>query len=158
MRHILKLNRALTTALTVPPNLNIDIATFVPSLHKDEWLELNNRIFIAHPDQGNWVMEDLENRMREPWFEPEGFFIANQNKKMVGFCWTKIHHDFVNQDPIGELYVIGVDPDFGKRGIGRSLAIAGINHLIEKHLRQVMLYVDADNEKALALYNELGFN
>jgi len=54
--------------------------------------------------------------------------------------------------------VIGVDPDFGKRGIGRSLAIAGINHLIEKHLRQVMLYVDSDNEKALALYNELGFN
>jgi len=158
MRHILKLNRALTTALTVPPNLNIDIATFVPSLHKDEWLELNNKIFIAHPDQGNWVMEDLENRMREPWFEPGGFFIATQSKKMVGFCWTKIHHDFVNQDPIGELYVIGVDPDFGKRGIGRSLAIAGINHLIEKHLRQVMLYVDADNEKALALYNELGFN
>jgi mycothiol synthase len=158
MRHILKLNRTLTTALTVPPNQNIDIATFVPSLHKDEWLALNNKIFSAHPDQGNWVMEDLENRMREPWFDPEGFFIATQNRKMVGFCWTKIHHDFVNQDPVGELYVIGVDPDFGKRGIGRGLAIAGINHLIEKHLGQVMLYVDADNEKALALYNELGFN
>jgi mycothiol synthase len=158
MRHILKLNRVLTTALTVPPNNDIDIATFVPSLHKGEWLELNNKIFIAHPDQGNWVMEDLENRMREPWFDAAGFFIASQNKKMVGFCWTKIHHDFVNQDPVGELYVIGVDPDFGKRGIGRALAVAGINHLFTKDLTQMMLYVDADNEKALALYNELGFN
>ena len=158
MRHILKLNRTLTTALTVPPNQNIDIAPFVPALHKDEWLELNNKIFIAHPDQGNWVMEDLENRMREPWFDPEGFLIAIQNSKMVGFCWTKIHHDFVNQDPVGELYVIGVDPDFGNKGIGRCLAIAGINHLVAKHLGQMMLYVDADNERALALYKELGFN
>ena len=158
MRHILKLNRTLTTALTVPPNQNIDIATFVPTLHKVEWLELNNKIFIAHPDQGNWVMEDLENRIREPWFDPEGFFIASQNGMMVGFCWTKIHHDFVNQDPVGEIYVIGVDSDFGNKGIGRSLAIAGINHLVAKHLGQMMLYVDADNEPALALYNELGFN
>ena len=96
--------------------------------------------------------------MPEPWFAPGGFPNATKNRKVVGFCWTKIHHDFVNQDPVGELYVIGVDPDFGNKGIGRSLAIAGINHLVAKHLGQMMLYVDADNERALALYKELGFN
>jgi mycothiol synthase len=103
-------------------------------------------------------MADLENRMAEPWFDPEGFFLALENKKIVGFCWTKIHHDFVNQDPIGELYVIGVDPDSHEKGVGKAVASTALNYLKLKGLNQVMLYVDADNSKALNLYESLGFN
>ena len=103
-------------------------------------------------------MADLENRIAEPWFDPEGFFIAIENKKTIGFCWTKIHHDFVNQDPIGELYVIGVDPDSHAKGIGRSVATTALGYLKQKGLNQAMLYVDADNQKALKLYESLGFN
>ena len=157
MRHILKLHRSLTIEIAAAQN-NFEIATFDPKLHKGEWLELNNKIFTNHPDQGNWAIEDLENRMAEPWFDPEGFFIAFENKKMIGFCWTKIHHDFVNQDPTGELYVIGVDPDSHTQGIGKALAITALNYLNEKGLNQAMLYVDADNSKALKLYESLGFN
>ena len=156
MRHILKLHRSLTTDSPKTKH-NFEIAAFDPKLHKKEWLELNNKIFINHPDQGNWALADLENRMAEPWFDPEGFFIAFENKKMTGFCWTKIHHDFVNQDPTGELYVIGVDPDSHTQGIGKALAITAINYLKGKSLNQAMLFVDADNSKAINFYQNIGF-
>ena len=157
MRHILKLHRSLTTQIPATAH-NFEITTFNPTLHKEEWLELNNKIFVNHPDQGNWAIADLDNRMAEPWFDPEGFFIAFENKKIIGFCWTKIHHDFVNQDPTGELYVIGVDPDSHAQGIGKAVANTALNYLKQKGLNQVMLYVDADNDKALKLYESLGFN
>jgi len=157
MRHILKLHRSLIDPL-LPIANGFEISTFVPSLQRDEWLALNNKIFEKHPDQGNWVMADLENRMNETWFDLDGFFIAMQNRKIVGFCWTKIHHDFVNQDPIGEIYVIGVDPENKKIGLGKALALTGLDYMVKKSLKQAMLYVDADNGPALAMYQGLGFN
>ena len=157
MRHILKLHRTLDTAIPQPQS-GFEIKTIDPKTQRSEWLELNNKIFINHPDQGNWGMADLENRMQEPWFDPSGFFIATEAGRMIGFCWMKIHHDFVNQDPIGEIYVIGVDPDYKKKGLGKALAITGLSYLKAKNLTQSMLYVDADNGPALAMYQGLGYN
>jgi mycothiol synthase len=96
--------------------------------------------------------------MAENWFDPTGFFLATKGDEIVGFVWTKIHQDFVNQHPVGELYVVGVDPDHAHQGIGRAVSVAAINYLVAKGLKQAMLYVDADNEKGLALYTSLGFN
>ena len=157
MRHILKLHRSLEEPIARIPH-NYQFITFDPELHDQAWLDLNNLIFAAHPDQGNWAMADLENRMAEPWFDANGFFLVVEAETIIGFCWTKIHDDFVNQDPIGELYVIGVHPDYSHKGIGRAVSIAAMNYLVGKGLKQSMLYVDADNEKGLGLYKSLGFN
>ena len=157
MRTILKLHRSLLDPIPAVPT-DFVIQTFQSGLDKDEWLALNNKIFTHHPDQGNWDMKDLENRMTEPWFDAEGFFLAIEAKKIVGFCWTKIHHDFTNQDPVGEIYVLGVDPDAHGKGLGRALTLAGMHYLVSKGLKQSMLYVDADNEAGKALYASLGFN
>jgi mycothiol synthase len=72
-----------------------------------------------------------------------------------GFCWTKIHRDFVNQDPIGELYVIGVDPNEAGKGIGKAVCTEGLIYLKEKGIKQAMLYVDEDNEAGKGLYKTL---
>ncbi|CAB4659256.1 MAG: GNAT family N-acetyltransferase [Actinobacteria bacterium] len=157
MRHILKIHRSLQELLP-QTHQGFTIETFDPEAHKQAWLKLNNTIFINHPDQGNWALADLENRIAEPWFDASGFFIAVEKGRIIGFCWTKIHHEFVNQDPTGELYVIGVDPEFSGKGIGRAVSVAAINYLIGKGIKEAMLYVDADNEKGLALYSHLGFN
>ena len=157
MRRILKLHRSLQAPIS-PVTHNFEFITFNTQLHPKLWLELNNKIFISHPDQGNWAIADLENRMSEPWFDPQGFFLCVINEKIVGFCWTKIHQDFVNQEPVGELYVVGVDPGHAHQGIGRAVSVAAINYLVTKGLKHSMLYVDADNEKGLALYTSLGFN
>ncbi len=157
MRHILKLHRSLLQPIEHIAH-NYEFITFDPEVHANAWLELNNFIFAHHPDQGNWAMADLENRMHEPWFDPAGFFLCVHNGKIVGFCWTKIHHDFVNQDPIGELYVIGVDPNESGRGIGKAVCTEGLIYLKEKGIKQAMLYVDEDNEAGKGLYKTLGFN
>jgi mycothiol synthase len=157
MRHILKIHRSLTDPLPTTKR-EYAIRTFNPEQDKDRWLELNNKIFANHPDQGNWVMQDLENRMNEPWFDPEGFFLATENGAIEGFVWTKIHQDLINLDPVGELYVVGTHPDHAGRGIARALSVEAINYLVNKGLKHAILYVDADNDKGLKLYGSLGFN
>ena len=157
MRRILKLHRSLQEPVT-PVAHNFHIITFDTQLHPKLWLELNNRIFSTHPDQGNWAMADLENRMHEPWFDPHGFFLCIMDKKIVGFCWTKIHQDLVNKEPVGELYVIGVDPAHSGKGIGKALCTQGLIYLKNKGITQGMLYVDEDNEAGKGLYKTLGFN
>jgi mycothiol synthase len=158
MRHILKLHRDLTTQSLPQRSHEFTIETFNAATHKQVWLDLNNTVFAHHEDQGNWAMADLENRMAEPWFEPQGFFLATQSGEIEGFVWTKIHQDLVNQDPVGELYVVGTAPEHHGRGIARALSVEAINYFVTKGLKHAMLYVDADNEKALKLYQSLGFN
>ena len=158
MRHILKLHRDLTTQSLPQVAHEFTIECFNTATHKQTWLDLNNEIFAHHVDQGHWAMADLENRMAEPWFDPQGFFLATQKNEIEGFVWTKIHQDLVKQDPVGELYVVGTAPEHHGRGIARALSVEAINYFVTKGLKHAMLYVDADNEKALKLYQSLGFN
>ena len=158
MRHILKLHRDLNRDSLPQAHHDYAIELFNPETHRQAWLDLNNLIFTNHPDQGNWAMADLENRISEPWFDSEGFFLATENGVMQGFVWTKIHQDLVNQDPVGELYVVGTHPLHHGRGMARALSVEAINYFVSKNLKHAMLYVDADNEKGLKLYQSLGFN
>ena len=156
MRTILRLEQRIGE-ITAPVN-DLDIETFQPGTDNAEWLELNNRIFTNHPDQGGWVIEDLTNRMAESWFDPKGFFIAKRDGRMIGFCWTKIHHDLARQGPIGEIYVLGVDKAHSPKGLGKALTSLGLQYFKEQKISDAMLYVDADNVAALKVYKDLGFN
>jgi mycothiol synthase len=67
-----------------------------------------------------------------------------------------VHHDV--EPPLGEIYVISVDPDFQGLGLGRGLVVAGLDHLASQGITVGMLYVDADNAPAVHLYRKLGFD
>ena len=54
------------------------------------------------------------------------------------------------------IYVISVDPAFQRHGLGRFLAVAGLDWLAER-VTVGMLYVEATNEGAVELYGSLGF-
>ena len=166
VRVLFQLRRSLSAAL--PPAVlpdGVTVRTFQPGLDDEAWLAVNNRAFASHPEQGHWTLEDLRQRMAEEWFDPAGFFLAEKeidgHTRLIGFHWTKVHGhrtDEHGHEPIGEVYVVGVDPSAQGMGLGRQLTVIGLQYLRSLGLQQVMLYVDESNVAAIRLYESLGFS
>ena len=124
-------------------------------------------------------------RMREPWFDPAGFLVADRGRAGRASGWSastgprctaptappRAHRTTRTRttasrrtstatttatatSPIGEVYVVGVDPAQHGRGLGRALTLAGLQHLRSRGLPDAMLYVDADNTSAIAALRE----
>ena len=150
-RDLLQMRRPLP----VDEVADLPTRAFVPGRDEDAWLAANTRAFAGHPEQGGWTSANLAARQREPWFDPAGFLLHERDGRLAGFCWTKIHAD--HDPPIGEIYVIGVDPDFQGHRLGRPLVLAGLDSLARRGARIGMLYVDSANGSAMRLYRDLGF-
>ncbi len=140
----------------------VRLRTFVPGRDERAMVEVNARAFHWHPEQAAFDVTQLTEAEREDWFDPDGFFLAeNAEGELVGFHWTKIHpanpHRF-GGTPVGEVYVVGVDPAAQGGGLGRALTLAGLRYLRGRGLDQVILYVEGDNAPAVAVYRALGFD
>jgi mycothiol synthase len=177
IRALYQLRRSLLAPLptaTLPDGVHV--RTFQPGVDDEAWLTLNSRAFAGHPEQGSWTLEDLQHRVSEYWFDPAGFFLAEKlvdgKPKLIGFHWTKVHgrhshgtgdhdegdHGDHGHEPMGEVYVVGVDPSAQGMGLGRDLTVIGLQYLRGLGLQHVLLYVDESNIAAIHLYESLGFS
>jgi mycothiol synthase len=167
IRTVLQMSKSLTDIQPLPIiDKEIIIRSFLPGIDSDDWLELNNKVFKDHPEQGGWQLSDLNHRLSEEWFDEKGFFIVEKNKQVIASTWTKVHgehsHDHDGEashahPAIGEIYITAVDPEYAGLGIGKALTITALNYLKYQGLTDAMLYVDFDNKAALNLYDSLGF-
>jgi mycothiol synthase len=152
-RELLIMERRLDDELPEPVvPAGVQIRTFVPAQDEQEWLRVNAAAFAHHPEQALIDRDDLADRMAEPWFDAEGFFVATINDTMIGFHWTKQH-----QDQLGEVYVLGVAPSAAGRGLGKALLLTGLRSLQQRGSTRVELYVEADHRAAIELYLSYGF-
>jgi mycothiol synthase len=175
IRTVLQMSKPLTDIQPLPIiDKEIIIRSFLPGIDSDAWLELNNKVFKDHPEQGGWQLSDLNHRLNEEWFDEKGFFIVEKNKQVIASTWTKVHgahshdhdseasHDHDSEashahPAIGEIYITAVDPAHAGLGIGKALTIIALKYLKYQGLMDAMLYVDFNNKAALNLYDSLGF-
>lgn len=157
VRELLRMGLDLATAPEFPEPVwpdGVRVRTFVPGQDERAMLDVNARAFDWHPEQGALSIDELTATEREAWFDPAGFFLAERAGRVIGFHWTKVHP---LDPPVGEVYVVGVDPDAQGGGLGRALTLVGLHHLRAAGLTDVILYVEGDNAPALAVYHRLGF-
>lgn len=166
-RVLLQMRRPLDTVAPAPQPVlpdGVRVRAFRPGRDEDAWLRVNARAFASHPEQGRMSRADLELREAEPWFDPEGFLLAwrgdpDDGGVLLGSHWTKVHPPGdAGDEAVGEVYVLGVDPDAQGMSLGRGLTDLGLAYLRDRGLRQVLLYVEEDNTPAVRLYEGRGFS
>ncbi len=135
------------------PREGVVLTTFDAARDGDDWVRVNARAFAHHPEQGRMTRADLDARVAEPWFDPDGFWLARDSASgaLLGSMWTKVTGE------VGEIYVLGIDPDAQGRGLGALLTAVAMHRFAEQHLRAVELYVEADNAAAIRTYQRAGF-
>jgi mycothiol synthase len=154
-RELRQMRRPLTGLELPDPKLpdGVRVRAFVPGQDDAAWLAVNAAAFAHHPEQGSLTQRDLDDRKAQPWFDPAGFFLAEREGRLIGFHWTKVHAE----EQLGEVYVLGVAPGAQGGGLGKALTTIGLRHLAAQGMPTAMLYVDADNNAAVTVYERLGF-
>ncbi|MGC5627541.1 mycothiol synthase [Georgenia sp. Z1344] len=161
VRELLRMGAQVRTDDAPQPPAGTRIETFDVDAHAEPWLRVNARAFATHPEQGRMTRADLDERLAQPWFDPELLLLAYDEAAdddgprapdPLGFIWMK------PGDPgEAELYVLGVDPSAQGRGLGRDLTARGLAEVAARGRSSVDLYVEGDNAPALATYERQGF-
>lgn len=152
-RELLIMERRLDDELPEPVvPAGVQVRTFLPGEDEQDWLRVNAAAFASHPEQALIDLDDLKDRLAEPWFDPKGFFVAIQDGAMIGFHWTKQH-----EDHLGEVYVLGIAPWASRQGLGKALLLTGLRWLQQQGNSRVKLYVESDHRAAIELYLTYGF-
>jgi mycothiol synthase len=117
-----------------------------------DWLALNAAAFAHHPEQGRMTLDDLRAREADDWFSGDDLLLLRDaSGALAGSCWLKVEGD------VGEFYAVAVRPDLQGQRLGGVLMRAGTARLTGRGLAAAALYVEGDNEPALALYRRSGF-
>ncbi len=149
IRAVLRMAGPIPKRINGPPP-RIEIGT-MESVDIGTMVDVNNRAFHGHPEQGAMTEEGFETLVGRPWFDPSGVLVAKEGERVTGFCITK--HD---GDQTGEIFVIAVDPVDQRSGIGRELIGAGFDVMRSRDIKTVNLWVDDANQLAVRFYASLG--
>lgn len=114
--------------------------------------ELQNRSFTDHWGYNPNTEETIEFTVSRSHTSPEDVVLTCEENNIVGFCRTEI-----TGRGEGRISMIGTDPDFRGRGVGRKSLLAGLLYLKSKDVHTTYLNVDSTNEAAYALYESVGF-
>jgi len=124
-----------------------------------ELTRIQNRAFAGHWGYNPNTVEEITYKTHLSDFSPEDVILACDGDKIGGFCWTRVAFEggSASGEREGQIYMIGVAPDYRGKGVGKKLLLAGLNYLKSKGLKIAVLFADSENEAACALYKSIGF-
>jgi len=100
-----------------------------------------------------WDAEGLRIRRASPWFRDEDVLLAfGTDAALAAVHWMK-RRDAMT----GEVHNLAVHPQRQGLGLGAAMLDLGLAHLRQAGCREVLLWVDAANTAALAVYGSRGF-
>jgi ribosomal protein S18 acetylase RimI-like enzyme len=90
--------------------------------------------------------------------DPEASVVAVAERRVVGFMLGEVRSgDFGMEEPSGWVEVLGVDPEYRGRAVGRRLAEAMWRHFRERGARVVRTLVGEEMEEIEGFFRSLGF-
>lgn len=141
--------RAMSAAGTVPDGLRL--RTFDPDAAADADAVVA-LLAAAYPERHFWHGSDFAALRASDWFRADDLLMLESEDGLLGIHWMKRRGDGV-----GEVYNLALAPEAQGRGLGGLLLDAGFSHLTDAGIHEVILWVDAENPPALALYRTRGF-
>ena len=125
----------------------------------DKLTHIQNRAFADSWGFNPNTPEEIEYRINLSSCSPKNIMMAYLKNHPIGYCWTRI---LMEDNPAaggmkGEIHMLGVDPDYRKKGIGRNVLLAGLADLKSKGVTIVELTADGEDPVALGLYESVGF-
>lgn len=114
--------------------------------------EIQNRSFAEHWGYNPNTVETITYSLNLSYCSPEDVILLCEKDRTIGFCWTETAGE--NE---GRIYMVGSDPEYRGKGIGKKLILAGLVHLRTKGISTTILTVDSENKTALNLYKSVGF-
>ena len=125
---------------------------------EDKLTQIQNRSFAGTWGYNPSTVETITYRINQSNCSPEDVVLTCDGDKVIGYCWTEvIYEGEAISESRGRIFMLGVDPDYRGKGVGRTVLLAGLAHLKSKGLRVAELTVDSENKTACALYRSLGF-
>ncbi|HKX76141.1 MAG TPA: mycothiol synthase [Acidimicrobiia bacterium] len=151
-RRLLMLRRSLDNLERAVIPEGVSIEHFFAGEDEVDLARVTTQAFAGTAEQWIWTPPVLAARQRMTWFDPADLITACDRRGLLGFCWVKW-----NGPDRGEIYLLAVQPQWQGRGLGRGLALSGLQRMVEKGAEEAFLYVDDTNQRAITLYQSLNF-
>ncbi len=90
--------------------------------------------------------------------DSETCFVARQGGRVLGFALGNIIEKRHSSWRYGYLVWLGVDPDFGRNGVGTALFTAMRDKFILLGARMILVDTDANNSEAIRFFKKSGFD
>ncbi len=126
---------------------------------EEKLVEVQNRAFANHwgyhPNTPETIAYDIGLSHRSS----QDIVVTCEENSIQGYCWTEIIDIELDsgKKKHGIIYMIGTDPEYRGKGLGKKVLLAGLSYLKRKGINTVSLSVDSENRVAYELYRSMGF-
>lgn len=133
----------------------LSVRSFIEGEDEEVWLRIQNEAYREYEDVRPDTMEDMEIWKKSPNFDSAGMFIAELDGKPVGVVNGFV--DRLREEKTGFLRVLGVVPEFRRRGVGQCLVERAVESLRKRGMESVQGWTREGRGACKSLLVGMGF-